>query len=134
MFFGGRITDLFAARDIRAYGFVPAAAFLCLPPLLIAAFTRDSVAAMTAIMVVPATIYVFNIGASYAVTNNLVEPRMRATTNAILLMVITLFGAGLGPALVGWASDQIAAWTFAADYSALCLGGGNGVALAVERL
>jgi predicted MFS family arabinose efflux permease len=122
MFFGGRVADLFGARDIRSYGFVPAVAFLCLPPLLIAALTRESVIALAAFMVIPAILYVFNIGASYAVTNNLVEPRMRATTNAILLMVITLFGSGLGPALVGWASDRLAAWSFGADYLTLCMG------------
>lgn len=123
MFFGGRIVDFFGKRDIRAYGYVPAITFLCLPPLLIAALTRDSLFAMTAIIVIPAIVYVFNIGASYAVTNNLVEPRMRATTNAILLMIITLFSAGLGPALVGWASDALAGWHFGGGYGTLCSGG-----------
>jgi MFS family permease len=122
MFYGGRLADFFGKRDVRAYGYVPAITFVCLPFLLVAALTRESLWAMAAIMVFPATMYVFNIGASYAVTNNLVEPRMRATTNAILLMVVTLLASGLGPILIGWASDQLAAWNFAGDYAASCQG------------
>ncbi|WP_070158027.1 spinster family MFS transporter [Sphingobium phenoxybenzoativorans] len=125
MFWGGRITDLFAKRDVRAYGLVPAITFICLPPLLAAALTRDSLLALSLFILVPATTYVFNIGASYAVTNNLVEPRMRATTNAILLLIITIFGAGIGPALVGWVSDRFAAGYFGPGYALQCIASSN---------
>jgi hypothetical protein len=42
----------------------------------------------------------------FAVTQKLVEPRMRATAAALLLFVVNLIGYGLGPPAVGWVSDQ----------------------------
>ncbi|GAY22216.1 spinster family MFS transporter [Sphingobium fuliginis] len=112
---GGRITDYFCRRSVRAYGLVPAIAFLILPPLLIAAFVQENLLVMTALILIPSVIYIFNVGPSYAVTNNLVEPRMRATTNAMLLMIITFCGSAIGPALVGLASDHIASWSLRGD-------------------
>ncbi len=45
---------------------------------------------------------------SYATTQNLVPPHMRALASAILLFFLNLIGLGAGPFAVGWLSDALA--------------------------
>jgi MFS family permease len=45
---------------------------------------------------------------SYAATQNLVPPHMRALASAILLFFLNLIGLGAGPFAVGWLSDVFA--------------------------
>jgi MFS family permease len=45
---------------------------------------------------------------SYAATQNLVPPHMRALASAILLFFLNLIGLGAGPFAVGWLSDELA--------------------------
>jgi predicted MFS family arabinose efflux permease len=45
---------------------------------------------------------------SYAATQNLVPPHMRALASAILLFFLNLIGLGAGPFAVGWISDVLA--------------------------
>ena len=45
---------------------------------------------------------------SYAATQNLVPPHMRALASAILLFFLNLVGLGAGPFAVGWISDALA--------------------------
>jgi predicted MFS family arabinose efflux permease len=45
---------------------------------------------------------------SYAATQNLVPPHMRALASAILLFFLNLIGLGAGPFAVGWISDALA--------------------------
>jgi predicted MFS family arabinose efflux permease len=45
---------------------------------------------------------------SYAATQNLVPPHMRALASAILLFFLNLIGLGAGPFVVGWLSDALA--------------------------
>ncbi len=47
-------------------------------------------------------------GASYAVCQSLVMPRMRATLSAIMLLLTTLLGFGVGPLITGGISDLTA--------------------------
>lgn len=55
---------------------------------------------------------------TYATAQNLVGPRMRATTVAIIAMCCGLVGSGVGPTLVGFASDRIARVVGGPDASA----------------
>jgi len=47
------------------------------------------------------------LGPTFAMTQSLVPPHMRATASAILLFVINLIGLGLGPQAVGILSDLL---------------------------
>ena len=59
-----------------------------------------------------------------ATLQNLVGPRMRAVSYAIVAVVLNLIGAGLGPTLLGMASDFFASRAFTAgDFIASCPGG-----------
>jgi hypothetical protein len=60
--------------------------------------------------------------------HNMVTPRMRATSTALLFLAINFIGLGFGPTLVGMASDLYAAHNFAGlthgdDFLSLCKGG-----------
>lgn len=46
----------------------------------------------------------------FAVTQKLVEPRMRATAAAIMLFIVNMIGYAAGPPVVGWMSDQGTKW------------------------
>ena len=47
------------------------------------------------------------LGPTFAMTQSLVPPRMRATASAILLFIVNLIGLGLGPQAVGILSDLL---------------------------
>jgi MFS family permease len=44
----------------------------------------------------------------FGVTQGLVEPRMRATASALLLLIVNLIGFALGPPMIGALSDFLA--------------------------
>jgi MFS family permease len=57
-----------------------------------------------------ATLFMYNyIGPTHAVFQNMMHPRMRVTCFAIISMLYSLIGNGLGPLLVGALSDHFAA-------------------------
>jgi hypothetical protein len=56
---------------------------------------------------------------------NLVEPRMRASASAVILLVMNIVGQGIGPMLMGLASDAFASTAFAGgDYVQTCRAAG----------
>ena len=59
-------------------------------------------------------------GPTFAITSNLVEPRMRASATAILTLTMSVLGMTLGPITAGWLSDIFAARAFVGDYAATC--------------
>ena len=86
---------------------------------------RVEISLAFAILLLPGMFTGTYFGPTYAAANNMVEPRMRATTAAFLLFA-NLFGLAAGPALVGFVSDLFTAYTFTlGDFGALCPGGTN---------
>jgi hypothetical protein len=47
------------------------------------------------------------LGPTFATTQNLVKPHMRAVASAVLLFIINLIGLGAGPQFVGLLSDWL---------------------------
>jgi CHASE2 domain-containing sensor protein len=82
-------------------------AFACFPLALAAVSIGDTLTALifTGIWMVGGTAW---YGAAYGVCQSLVQPRMRATLAAILLLLTTLLGFGIGPLLTGSISDYFA--------------------------
>jgi hypothetical protein len=57
-----------------------------------------------------ATLFQYNyLGPSQRVFQNLMHPRMRASSYAVINILYSLVGAGLGPVLVGGLSDHFSA-------------------------
>jgi hypothetical protein len=46
----------------------------------------------------------FMFGPTFAVVQNMVEPRMRASAVALMLLSMNVIGQGIGPLVMGWAS------------------------------
>jgi hypothetical protein len=63
-------------------------------------------------------------GPTIGMIQNLVEPRIRATSTAMFSILYSLFGAGFGPVFVGFTSDQLAAASYPdGDFATQCVGG-----------
>jgi predicted MFS family arabinose efflux permease len=117
-------SDLGARRDKRWYAWLPAGgAALALPSYLLA-FTRADAISAAACIFAGALCMAIYMAPTFAVLQNLVEPRMRATAAALMLLLMNVFGQGVGPALIGLESDAIARRLFTGgDYAVLCRGG-----------
>jgi MFS family permease len=104
----GMAVDRLSRRDERWRVWIPAMlGFACFPLALAAVGIRDPLIALivTGFWMVAGTAW---YGAAYGVCQTLVQPRMRATMAAILLLLTTLLGFGVGPLLTGTISDYFA--------------------------
>lgn len=123
LLFGGVVADWLGKHDKRWYGWVPAIAHLLAGPLFIWALSQRSVGAMALGFIAPATLCLMYVGPGFAMTHNLVAPRIRATAVAILIMISTLIGMTLGPTLAGAISDLVGHRGFVGDFETLCRAG-----------
>ena len=60
-----------------------------------------------AISMIPSLVGGMYLGPTFAVTQALVPPRLRAQASAVLLFVLNIIGLGLGPQFVGLLSDWL---------------------------
>jgi MFS family permease len=77
-------------------------------PFGIAIYLTDSSAIVFALIGVPAALGSVYLPPTYAMTQGLVDVRMRTVASALLLFVINLIGMGIGPWLAGFLSDVLA--------------------------
>lgn len=110
---GGRIADHFASRDVRAYMIIPAIAVAAGIPFFLFAMQVSSATGAIVLVGMQTLLNCLWYGPIYAAIQGLVAPGNRATAVAVMLFVINLFGLGLGPSLVGFASDVLASANFA---------------------
>jgi len=105
---GGVLADRLGAKDLRAYVTVPAIASVLTIPIFIIAVSLDSPMAAIGLLAVNALLGTLWYGPVYATAQSIVDPSMRATASAVLLLIINLVGLGLGPLAVGLLSDILA--------------------------
>lgn len=107
-FTSGFLADRISKRHPNALSWLPALGFVIATPLYLVSFVMPNIwLAMPALMIAAITHY-FYLGPMYAVTQGVVEPRMRATAVAVLLFVVNLIGYGMGPPVIGALSDFLA--------------------------
>jgi MFS family permease len=106
-FLGGFLGDKLAPRDTRWYLWVPAIATLFTVPLAIAFYLIPNPRIALLIGIPQAIAGTMYLGPTFAMTQSLVRPHMRAVASAILLFILNLIGLGLGPQFVGFLSDQL---------------------------
>jgi MFS family permease len=104
----GRLTDHLGRRDARWYMWVPAATSVLALPSVLAFLSLDG--ARLAIAVYLPGVLLANswVGPTYAMTQGVAPPRMRALAAAILVFAFNLIGLGVGPLVVGAINDQLA--------------------------
>lgn len=106
---GGLFAQRLARTDRRWLVWAMAWAMVAAAPLCTFGFlARDLKLAVLLLLPMMICMGVFQ-GPLFGTLHSLVEPRMRATASALMLFVMTLVGLGLGPLVVGIASDFIAA-------------------------
>lgn len=124
IFLGGVVTDFIGKHSTRAYPLVPGIGFLFAAPLYYFAFQQPTLIGIAAWVIAPLILQYLYLGPTFAVTHNLVEPRMRASATALLFLPINLIGLGVGPPFVGWLADVMTNRAFAThhlgDFHAAC--------------
>lgn len=107
-YLGGALTDKIGRRDRRWFLWLPALATLAgLPFSFLLYLYPDRQIAFLGL--IPQTLLgLLYLGPTFAMTQSLVRPSMRALASAVLLLVINLIGLGLGPQFVGILSDLLA--------------------------
>ena len=104
-FFGAKLADKWAERDIRAYGWLPAIAIsLCLP-IGIISYWVDSVEMnlfWTTLFLVFIGVY---LGPSFAIAQTLAPIKMRAMSTALFFFILNMIALGGGPTFAGWLID-----------------------------
>lgn len=118
---GGFVSERGARKDRRWLVWGPAAGLIIAGPLYAVGFLSTHWLIAAGLLVVPAALQYMFIGPTYGVMHNLVEPRMRATASALLLLAVNLLGLGLGPPLLGLASDAFADLAFGGGFQATCV-------------
>jgi MFS family permease len=107
-FFGGWLTDRLSVRDPRWYAWLPAWGTIAGVPLVAGFYRWHDGREALALAALPALVGGLYLGPTFAMTQALVPPRMRAQAAAVLLLVMNLIGLGMGPQFVGMLSDWLA--------------------------
>jgi predicted MFS family arabinose efflux permease len=104
-FLGGYLADLFSKRDIRWMPRIVVAATIIGLPFGLALYLVPDSTTVFALIGIPALMGSVYLPPTYAMTQSLVEVKMRTVASALLLFVINLIGMGLGPLIAGALSD-----------------------------
>ena len=125
---GGALSDWASKRNTRWYALVPAIGLVVATPLYLVAFSRDSWQLAVAFWMFAGVLHYTYLGPTFAVVQNAMDVRMRATAVALLFFVLNLLALGFGPPFCGWCIDQLARAAFTAkgmagDFLAACPGG-----------
>jgi hypothetical protein len=119
----GFLIGRIAQRDPRWLGWGPALVMACGVPLYVIAFHTQNFGLAYPLLFAATCIGFAFLGPVVGATQNMMEPRMRASAAAVLLIAMNLIGGGLGPSFAGWASDHFAARAFGPGYAQACPGG-----------
>jgi len=119
--FGGYIMGRLRRNDVRWGGWAPAVSLcLALPFYLLAIYQSDWRLLVGFLFIATICLYAF-LPAIMTITQELVEPRMRASAAALHAFGQTAAGLGIGSVLLGYLSDHLAAQAFSGNYAAQCL-------------
>lgn len=108
MYLGGRLSDHFGKNDPRARARVVAIALFVMVPFALLQYLVSSSAWSFAFGAISLTLMLVYYGPIIAIAQLLVPANMRAFTSAVLMLVLNLFGLGLGPLVTGYLSDVLA--------------------------
>jgi MFS family permease len=125
-FFGGFLSDRLQKRFPTVACWLPGAGVLIALPIYLLAFAAPTFNGAFLLLLIAPIFHYLYLGPMYAAAQSVVQPRMRATAVAILLLIVNLIGYGLGPPLVGALSDFLANRELASAglTAAVCKGAG----------
>lgn len=122
---GGFVSDAAARRNDTWRLLTPAIALIVAGPIFAIALQSSNLLVIGALAAVAVILRDLHTGPMLGALHNSVAPRMRARATAMLLVVMSLFGLGLGPLFVGWLSDVAAHGLYAGagTYASECPAG-----------
>jgi predicted MFS family arabinose efflux permease len=124
MLAGGFVTDAAGQRDARWRMWLPAIGSALALPLFATAYTRSDPYLAAGFILFGGVCYSLYFAPTFALAQNLVEPRMRGTASALMYLLINVFGGGLGPWVLGIVSDALAQGGFSlGHFATMCPGG-----------
>ncbi len=104
-FFGARLADRWGAKNIRAYGWLPAIAISICLPIGIGSFWVSTVWAHLALTTVFLLFLGIYLGPSFAIAQTLAPINMRAMSTALFFFILNMIALGGGPTFTGWIID-----------------------------
>lgn len=102
----GRLADRLGTRDIRWLAWIPALACGASLPLGVGFVLAPGLALGTILLAATTFTGAMIIPPIFSAVQSVVWPNVRAMASAWVSLLLTAFGLGLGPPLVGWATDQ----------------------------
>jgi len=106
-FIGGRLTDWMGSRNTAWYMRLPALESLLGVPFAAGFVLLDNQQLALLCFIPFYFLGAMYVGPMHSMIQSLARVRMRATASAILLFVVNMVGAGLGPLLVGVLNDYV---------------------------
>ena len=105
---GGFLTDRMGKRSPAWYALTPAIGLTIATPIYIFAYTRPTWQAAALMLLIPGVFHYTYLAPTFAVVQNMVEVRRRATAAALMLFFLNLIALGGGPPFTGWLIDHFA--------------------------
>lgn len=109
---GGFISDFASARNTRWYALVPAIGLIIATPLYVAGYLQPDWRIAALVLLAPGAFAYTYLAPTFAVVQNVVETRRRATAAAIMLLFLNIIALGGGPLFTGWAIDALGQFHF----------------------
>ncbi len=102
---GGRISDALGRRDPRWYMWTPAISSIVALPFLVAFLLAPNLYWAIGCYMLGGWAVNMWTGPTYAMAQGVAKPHMRSMAAAIVIFMLSLVGAGLGPLIVGMLND-----------------------------
>ena len=100
-YFGAKLVDIRARKDVRAYGTIPAISLVLALPLAVAAFAVPDVNTHLALGAALQLCIGVYLGPSFAIAQTLAPIRIRAMSTALFFFILNLIALGGGPTFAG---------------------------------
>jgi predicted MFS family arabinose efflux permease len=124
---GGWLADRLGKRNPRWYALVPGLGASIALPFYVLVYTSHSWTLAAWLLFLPGVFHFMYSGPTFAMIQNSMPGPMRATSAAVLLFTVNLFGLGVGPPLTGWMIDGFSSALFSTHASGafmeMCPGG-----------
>ncbi len=105
---GGWLVDRLRDRDVRWAVWVPGISTLLGAPIAGCIYLLGDPYVAMVLLFPAAVLGAMYLGPTFAMTQSIAKPHMRALASAVLLFIINLIGLGLGPSATGALSDALA--------------------------
>lgn len=105
IFISGVVIDRFVHRWKQAYALIPAASLVLAIPFYIGFISAPTWQIALVFLLGPYVFNFFYLSSSVTLVQEEVRADQRVTSGALLLLIMNLMGMGIGPTLVGAASD-----------------------------